>query len=123
MKIRNGFVSNSSSSSFCIIGTTYNSEIAKLVKAEGKNFTHYDEESESWIEGTDYLGYGCDSGKVVMFYGDDGPEYVGVEAVDLLEQHSLPEARKAFCKLVKECLNVDIDPRFVDLHYGEAGNG
>jgi hypothetical protein len=122
MKIRNGFVSNSSSSSFCIIGTTYDSEIGKLVHAEEKNYGHYDKDGD-WVDGTDYMGYGCDTGEVISFYGDSQVEYAGVDAEPLLEQYSLPQAREAFVKLCKEKLNVDIDPRWVDLHYGEAGNG
>ena len=122
MKIRNGFVSNSSSSSFCIIGVDYSSHVAALIKAEGLDFGHYNAKGD-WEYGKDCLGYGVCQGKIVEFYGNSEPQYAGVDAKPFLEKRTLQGARKAFQTLVKKFLDVEIPLRDIDIHYGEAGEG
>ena len=120
MKIRTGFVSNSSSSSFCIIGTDEAKYIKQLMDAEGLSLAcSYEDDSE---EG-EYLSYGVAEGKVVNFHGSVMVSYAGVEAEPVLQKMTIPEAAKAFKELVKTKLDVDIPLSEINLHYGEAGNG
>lgn len=148
MKIRSGFVSNSSSSSFCIIGVT-SQWAERLAKAEGKN---YSQERETKlvpgckcntkrdefcpkcgspknktveVEPTkelNYLSYGTDLGKVVNFYGGSELQYAGIDAEEILEGMSIKQARKHFVDLVEKKLKVKIPVDQIDFHYGEAGS-
>ncbi len=111
MKIRTGFVSNSSSSSFCIIGVDDQEWIDKLASAEGKDFEE------------EYFGYGCSEGEVVTFYGEESPRLAGIEAHPLLETMTIPEAKKHFQKLIKEAFKLEIPFHAIVFTFGEAGNG
>lgn len=111
MKVRNGFVSNSSSSSFCIIGVEDDTTIQELLRADGVDW-----------EGS---GYGTiESNSGIQFYGGyDRPDWAGLDAQPLLEKHTLPEARAEFVKWAKKHLKVAVNPKQVNLYYGEAGEG
>ena len=150
MKIRNGFVSNSSSSSFCIIGID-GCLVSKLSKAEGLNFpeTGYQETEmvrgcnhnikngksnfcskcgkPIWIEKYkeveyDMLSYGHCKGKTLEFYGRDYPVYCGMDAEGLLQDKNLVEAKEYFCLLIKEKYDIDICVDNVKLLYGEMSS-
>ena len=153
MKVRNGFVSNSSSSSFCIIGTARIFDAHRLAEAEGLLFRGMDHDTQTkkkrackhpevnshfcpecgelmWLTSTiepNYieLYYGYHEGKVVTFYddGDYGIGYAGIEATKVLEELSLKQARDYFCGLVKKKLGVELTSKTINLYYGEAGNG
>jgi len=56
MKIRTGFVSNSSSSSFCIFGTYENLTSEMIDKLEDAGFSVYD----PWESSCQYAGMDCD---------------------------------------------------------------
>jgi hypothetical protein len=114
MKFRQGFVSNSSSTSFCIIGTDDTSIIQQLALAEGKDF-----ECDKNLN----FHYGVNSGKYINFFGDDRPYYAGADAKPILETMTLIEARKYFVKYVKEKLHRTISVDNVDLFFGESGTG
>jgi len=150
MKIRTGFVSNSSSSSFCIIGVSDNDVVFKLMKADGfptkqekkrvdrwdgagrmKSAERYKKECESAplveVLDTDHIGggYGYWDTKGVkepklIYLGGDQPEYAGLNAERLLQNRSIAQAKEYFADYVKNNLNVDIDESEVGLHYGEV---
>jgi hypothetical protein len=152
MKIRNGFVSNSSSSSFCIIGVT-GQWAERLADAEGKQYREPEPikkevpgcehkakkgkfcpicgaSSTKTIEvmpenyKQDFFSHGYDSGKEVTFYSNyNYPEYAGVDAEPLLEEFSIKSARKYFQTMVTDKLGVDIPLDVIGFYYGECGDG
>lgn len=108
MKIRSDFVTNSSSSSFIIVGVDDSKIIKQLQKAEGKKE----------IE----CNYGRDDGKVVNFYGYyEEAYYAGIDIEVLMETMTLPQIEDYFVNLIKEKYNIEIPKKEVGLHYGEVG--
>jgi hypothetical protein len=114
MKIRQGFVSNSSSSSFLIIGTKDSDLIQRL--AEKDNF-----------DGSN-SGYGfAGDGDKLMYYGNqydgdwDSGSVAGLDGQLILEMMTLPQARVHVQKIFQS-LGVDVDEDEIDLHYGEMSS-
>jgi hypothetical protein len=127
MKTRNGFVSNSSSTSFCIVGT---SGFAKKV------FRAVVEKSQMSISGIeDVFSSGVGEVDGITFVGNPSYEnntldeaiesmelsYCGFEAKGILEKHSLADAREIVCNKFKQ-LGVDVPVNKINLLYGEASN-
>ena len=122
MKIRNGFVSNSSSSSFVIVG----------YKMKDLNLS--DENKKNMMDKLDYQGkssYFADNwydflysdslekiGKNIGYLGGDGSGYIGLIIVDIPSDSydresssiELSEVNDKIKKL-KEFLNVEVDPK------------
>jgi len=145
MKIRNGFVSNSSSSSFCLIGVEGDLAgrllLAELNEVPPKRPNHGEDcectkckafaarESGELPENLQFA-YGhleMDDRKkklVLEYYGTEG--YVaaaGIPAEKVLEFTPLCDAKKAFQELVKKRLGENINLVDIGLRYGEAGSG
>lgn len=115
-KIRLGFVSNSSSSSFCIIGTSNKNIISKCLEVDKIDWSD--------LENTDY-GYGELKTKKLNYYGtyeEDYPYYAGIEAEKFLEDKTIPEAKKYFINYIKENYNETISLKEVEFIYGECGS-
>jgi len=143
MKTRTGFVSNSSSSSFCIIGTSNWSRV--LAKKEGLYKTeHYEEKvcehgrpnkktkycpqcgfEFSNAEDFTYpeLAYGSAQGKVFSYYGSEDVDYAGLDAEELLKKMTIPQACKHVQEIAEKKLGVKIPSKQLGFFYGEAGNG
>ena len=114
MKVRLGFVSNSSSSSFCIIGVTNSSILKKLMKAE--NVTVNTEDGDDLCGVQDY--------KVLTFVGAEGEcYYAGMEAEPLLKTMNIPQACEHVQKVIKEKLDVDVPLSSIKFQYGEISTG
>lgn len=121
MKYRNGFVSNSSSSSFICLGTENPETIAKLLKAEGIEF---DEDEGSYPE----QGYGRVEGKTVDFIGissDGDVDTAGIsddKFEEIFEKNSITEAKKVVVDIIKKELGVDVPEDELKLSYGETSD-
>jgi len=128
MKVRKGFVSNSSSTSFLIVGiSAWDNEareddpiVAELARADGCN---------------EMGGYGYSEGKTLLFIGGEGgydcededepylPDYAGLDAeADLKAGKTVQEIADEFIAKAK-ALGFDIPRERVTLHYGECSDG
>lgn len=133
MKERKGFVSNSSSSSFLIIGVEKpggwgdskgkEDFVELLVEAEGKHFEGY--AGDNYDGDYDYLDFGEDEGEVVTFYGNNSsPYHAGIPALDRLKKdEKVSDLKLEFQKLVKDKLNIDIPLEDINLYFGECSSG
>lgn len=128
MKIRLGFVSNSSSTSFCIIGTDNEKDIKALMKAEGFPEDIHNSETCSCDEGfwnlhevrvDDTIHKYKPTKFCYIGSNDAGPDIVGIEVEELLQDNSIREAAKIVVKIAAE-LGVEISEANVGLAYGTA---
>ena len=111
MKVRLGFVSNSSTTSFFIIGVDSEAIVDKLLQACGHDKEWYQQSKSFGVAEADDL----------MFYGDyDKPYWAGLDADTLPADKTLPQAREWFIKHIQNKLNVTLSQGDVGLRYGEA---
>ena len=106
MKIRNGFVSNSSSSSFIVVGTDHEMETF-LVKAG------YDPDDASCGK-AEYDG-------ISVISIDHSPYLYGMDIHWRLESgERVPDLKKEFLMIFKERFGIDVPEDKVNLEYGDA---
>lgn len=98
MKIRTGFVSNSSSSSFCILGVT-SSEIENQIDVE-KLFNPNNEENwdDDWYELSDKFGFDVDYG--LDYYYEE--HCIGLSVSKLDENIPIIEQKKVLAEKLNE---------------------
>lgn len=126
MKRRTGLISNSSSSSFCIVGVhrNYNSSeknylVDQICDAAGWDYnTHYISYGE-WYKGKP------DSFEEIQFLGYDSEIcYIGLDFEERFRAgKTLDDIRKEFIDAIQELTNIQVNPYDVDFYYGEIGNG
>jgi len=126
MKIRKGFVSNSSSTSFCIVGISAWDNEAREVDTIVTELAKADDCDEMG-------GYGYSEGRTLLFIGGEGygededdpyePDYAGLEAeADLKAGKTVQDIAAEFIAKAK-ALGFDIPKERVTLHYGECSDG
>ena len=84
MKIRNGFVSNSSSTSFCIVGIDINPYYEKdkhPVKEILLNILTKNGKKDMW-DYDDFWGGSLDLGDGLAAYGSEEFEYIGIDVLE-----------------------------------------
>lgn len=108
MKIRIGFVTNSSSSSFIVVGVHNEDVIEQMKKLEKEEIK---------------CSYGCYHGDHFSFYGNwNDVYYAGLEASSLIEQDmKLSEIKNMFMFKCKE-LGIKVSANDVIFEYGEMGD-
>ena len=109
MKMRYGFVTNSSSSNFLIVGVTDRDLIELLARCEGKERIECD--------------HGIDSGEFVSFYGNyDRAYYAGIPIESLLEASMrLSNIKLLFQQNIEIQYGIHIPLESIKLYYGEVG--
>jgi len=113
MKIRHGFVSNSSSSSFCLFGTYQNGD-STLVKTLRKLIIEkfkieFEEDEDEYID-----DFECCANEVTSLYTfcDDDCYYIGLDYTSM----KMDETRREFeTRVLKEIQK--LDPSIKELHF------
>ncbi len=123
MKVRSGFVSNSSSTSFLIVGMASNRDkMIKLARADKPNLEdgfggYYEGETLVFLGGE--AEWGDDYEEMLKTYE---PYFVGIEAeAPLKSGATVTELREAFITRAK-ALGVTVREDEVDLHFGEVSS-
>ena len=116
MKIRQGFVSNSSSSSFVIVGVSDKAIMREIASKDGK-----------FLDG-EYIdidcGYGIDYSNPLNYYGYyNDPYYIGLDIYKKLEEKILPNLKKELQEKLKKDYNLEVPLHLIKFHYGEVGDG
>jgi hypothetical protein len=106
MKIRNGFVSNSSSSSFCLYGACIDSlaESIRELKGEDVEIPGWDE--DGYIDSADFE----EETGIEVWLSESGPcEYVGVSYLSMEPDETRKQFEERADKMVREWLGPDIE--------------
>lgn len=130
-KIRNGFVSNSSSSSFLIVGTSVDAikNLENVIKNMKKDIKKYYKPKEYntktskelfILAGFDEIGMFAD--QFNLFVIGKNQAYISIKKTkDFLMDHSINEAKEYFANLAKKN-NIEVDEKDIFFDYGEVWN-
>lgn len=122
MKIRNGFVSNSSSSSFIIVGICNKSKIQALLKKIGWD----SEKDDDWYDRIEEMFNSINHGQyekdgLIYIWGSEKyPMYVGINPLPFLKADlTLSEIKGRLIKRFDD-LGINIQEKDIDIDYGES---
>jgi hypothetical protein len=124
MKTRNGFVSNSSSSSFVIYGKTFEREdledaIIELKNLPTNHFTDNDGEDDYYELLDELLSeeftWHIDS-------NDDDTTYVGIDLTEIEEDETLRQFKERVKDTFKKILHLHVEPTLTDAVIGMGGD-
>jgi hypothetical protein len=121
MKKRFGFVSNSSSTSFCVVGI--NGDVDCDNYCEG-NLCQLIIDALNINIVDDYIGRGLyNNHSKLDVYGDGyGSIVIGFDGEDILQHNTLEDAKKIFIDYVSKACNIYIPVQLVRLLYGQFGD-
>jgi hypothetical protein len=136
MKVRNGFVSNSSSSSFCIWGIQLHDDIQNVKGFEDIDPDKGDLEQDIYekmdtpeIKKLGYSNYGYGSvyfaNEVAMYYGYENGLVIGMNFDDskIYDSMTFGEMREDAADRINKFLHKPTTPDKIRVLYDEYGNG
>ena len=116
MKIRNGFVSNSSSSSFCIYGSSFDmDEFSKLAEKLGLKADAVDDDDEFDFDEYDAVERACAKFNLeVHMPSESDTFYVGRSLTDIKDNETGKEFKDSVKKNLKELFGRKIDCEYCE---------
>lgn len=111
MKIRTGYVSNSSSSSFLIVGVSDPKSINQIIKSTKLKRKEIVED----------MSFGVCEIDGILFLGNEDIYYAGTDLTEeIMNDKTLMQLKKEFAQDLKERYKLTIPIDKIGLHYGEV---
>lgn len=107
MKIRAGFVSNSSSSSFCLFGIQLNQAVFNTFPVSKKK--KIEKLEDDCIDATEYLEELCDKGGLSVERNEYGMYYVGFRFADMEDGETKQGLKERVVAAITKCLGASED--------------